>query len=570
MISKQPLFKSRGCDVRRSLGIASPQTRVSLDCCGHLHRRHVALAEAKELVEPQTKLNSKHLLIGSLSTLRRVLWPICWVYVAQSVLLFIIERCTQRLTNACFLLLKGGGYGAQQIGSLWWLSVDPAVTEFSTGYSYISFAFTCLSFPASALVSCVALLALFRIASEAVDAKSRAALVSTSAAPPPSPRVRPTPAAATPTEQPAAAGIQPDAAPARPSAARSASTSAAPATTPAADGAAPANSACSPAVDGAAPSAPTPQETRADTAQASSRDTGMYPSRHSHDSGRKVADGAPRQDGLLTAAQAAYSLLSDDGDPGSGSDSGLGGAQGVVGAAEQQLTAADGAGDKSAPAKQQSKAGAAAGAAVAGGAAAPAAGGDGSGSALKEAPARAALPRQKRPRLWSVKKAVATVTAVIREDMRAVYSTYLLVAVFEAAVLLASTVFVTLPLTIPRLLNVQLAVPLAAAEGLRGRDAMCASKARMFGYRRTAAVMLALVFVLQKALPPVSAVLISSLPHKVIVQVPEAVVVVLLAGQALLFGASQMKGLAALLIYNHTAHAEVQGAASDGPAATAA
>lgn len=61
------------------------------------------------------------------------------------------------------------------------------------------------------------------------------------------------------------------------------------------------------------------------------------------------------------------------------------------------------------------------------------------------------------------------------------------------------------------------------------------------------------VFVLQKALPPASAVLIAALPPTVIVQVPEAVVLVLLAGQALLFGASQLKGLAALLIYNHTA-----------------
>lgn len=62
------------------------------------------------------------------------------------------------------------------------------------------------------------------------------------------------------------------------------------------------------------------------------------------------------------------------------------------------------------------------------------------------------------------------------------------------------------------------------------------------------------VFVLQKALPPLSALLISALPQNVIVQVPEAVVVVLLAGQVLLFGASQLKGLAALLIYNHTAN----------------
>lgn len=81
----------------------------------------------------------------------------------------------------------------------------------------------------------------------------------------------------------------------------------------------------------------------------------------------------------------------------------------------------------------------------------------------------------------------------MREDVRRVFSTYLLVSVFEAAVLLASTVFVTLPLTVPRLLNVQLAVPLAAMEGAVGREAMADSKARMIGYRRTAAAMLGLV-----------------------------------------------------------------------------
>lgn len=87
----------------------------------------------------------------------------------------------------------------------------------------------------------------------------------------------------------------------------------------------------------------------------------------------------------------------------------------------------------------------------------------------------------------------STGVQVVREDVRRVFSTYLLVSVFEAAALLASTVFVTLPLTIPRLLNVQLAVPLAAMEGARGRDAMRASKARMLGYRRSAAAMLGLV-----------------------------------------------------------------------------
>lgn len=51
------------------------------------------------------RLHARHLLVTSISTLKRGLWPICWVYIAKSILLFVIERCTQRLTNACTFLL---------------------------------------------------------------------------------------------------------------------------------------------------------------------------------------------------------------------------------------------------------------------------------------------------------------------------------------------------------------------------------------------------------------------------------------------------------------------------------
>lgn len=123
----------------------------------------------------------------------------------------------------------------------------------------------------------------------------------------------------------------------------------------------------------------------------------------------------------MAAAQAAYSLLSDDSDSESGSDTPLSGSQSAVGVAEQQVMVDAGdAGDKSAPGKQKGKAGAEAGGAAAGGAAtaatAAAGTGDGGGAtAAKGADGRAAgvTPRQ-RPRMWSVKKAGATVAAVRR------------------------------------------------------------------------------------------------------------------------------------------------------------
>lgn len=119
----------------------------------------------------------------------------------------------------------------------------------------------------------------------------------------------------------------------------------------------------------------------------------------------------------MAAAQAAYTLLADDSESGSGSDSSLGGAQGSVGAAEQQITVEADGSDKSAPVKQRAKAaGAEARAAAAGGVAASgaAAAGDGAGGgavAVRGAAAGGAGMRR-RPRLWSLKKAGATVAAV--------------------------------------------------------------------------------------------------------------------------------------------------------------
>lgn len=113
------------------------------------------------------------------------------------------------------------------------------------GYSYISFAFMCLSFPIAALVSCIGLLALFRIASEAINSKPGTNLATTAAAPPPSPRLaappapkagQPTAAATRSTPAPASAaapvqsaqqGGPPVAAPAAPDAASPAGSSSA-------------------------------------------------------------------------------------------------------------------------------------------------------------------------------------------------------------------------------------------------------------------------------------------------------------------------------------------------------
>lgn len=57
------------------------------------------------------------------------------------------------------------------------------------------------------------------------------------------------------------------------------------------------------------------------------------------------------------------------------------------------------------------------------------------------------------------------------------------------------------------------------------------------------------VYLLQKVVPPASIVLISSLPQKVVIAVPEVVVALLVVSQSTMFVASQLKGLTALMLY---------------------
>jgi hypothetical protein len=87
-----------------------------------------------------------------------------------------------------------------------------------------------------------------------------------------------------------------------------------------------------------------------------------------------------------------------------------------------------------------------------------------------------------------------------------------------------------------------------------------------------AAVCVVQVYLLQKAVPPASTVLISSLPQKVVVAVPEAVVALLLFGQATMFAASQLKGLTALMLYRSIPRpvADSKGGSAQPAAETAA
>jgi hypothetical protein len=46
------------------------------------------------------------LLLKAVAAFRKIVWPAFWLYLAQSTLQFVIERCTQRLTNACAIHIE--------------------------------------------------------------------------------------------------------------------------------------------------------------------------------------------------------------------------------------------------------------------------------------------------------------------------------------------------------------------------------------------------------------------------------------------------------------------------------
>ncbi|EFN58483.1 hypothetical protein CHLNCDRAFT_140505 [Chlorella variabilis] len=82
------------------------------------------------------------------SLVHRNLWPLLTAHAIADAAVFLLHRISHRATNeAAVAFLLGGALSPAAIGNMWWLSVDPQLANFQTGYQPLTFVFFLLTFP---------------------------------------------------------------------------------------------------------------------------------------------------------------------------------------------------------------------------------------------------------------------------------------------------------------------------------------------------------------------------------------------------------------------------------------
>lgn len=80
--------------------------------------------------------------------LQRNLFPLVAAHAMTDAAVFLLHRLSHRATNEAAVHLIGGGMlTPAAIGNMWWLSVDPAIANFQTGYQPLTFLFFLAAFP---------------------------------------------------------------------------------------------------------------------------------------------------------------------------------------------------------------------------------------------------------------------------------------------------------------------------------------------------------------------------------------------------------------------------------------
>ncbi|GAB4813848.1 hypothetical protein N2152v2_000894 [Parachlorella kessleri] len=99
----------------------------------------------------------RSLLASAVGKLLTNLWPLLLVHLVSDGLTFGLHRVSHRLTNeAAVRLLAGIGITPAAIGNMWWLSSDPALANFRTGYQFLTIAVFLLAFPLNVLLKATA------------------------------------------------------------------------------------------------------------------------------------------------------------------------------------------------------------------------------------------------------------------------------------------------------------------------------------------------------------------------------------------------------------------------------
>jgi hypothetical protein len=101
-------------------------------------------------------VNWRGLLSLAATQVKQNIWPLLLVHCICDVLIFFLHRCSHRLTNELAVnLLGGGALTPAAIGNMWWLSADPAISNFQTGYQILTIIVFLLAFPVNIVLKTV-------------------------------------------------------------------------------------------------------------------------------------------------------------------------------------------------------------------------------------------------------------------------------------------------------------------------------------------------------------------------------------------------------------------------------
>ncbi|DBA68982.1 TPA: hypothetical protein ACH3X2_013154 [Trebouxia sp. C0005] len=95
---------------------------------------------------------SLHFVRQAWRLLKDHLWPVLLIFILCDAAAFATNRISHRLTNE--VAMRALGLHAEDIGPLWWLSTNPAVT--SSGYRWIIAVFFVAAFPLTILARTIA------------------------------------------------------------------------------------------------------------------------------------------------------------------------------------------------------------------------------------------------------------------------------------------------------------------------------------------------------------------------------------------------------------------------------
>jgi hypothetical protein len=103
---------------------------------------------ANESPSPENPVSWRGLLALTAAQVKQNIWPLLLVHCICDVLIFLLHRCSHRLTNELAInLLGGGALTPAAIGNMWWLTADPAISNFQTGYQILTVIVFLLAFP---------------------------------------------------------------------------------------------------------------------------------------------------------------------------------------------------------------------------------------------------------------------------------------------------------------------------------------------------------------------------------------------------------------------------------------